>query len=388
MKILHVYNRHRGGGGADNAWDQTIRYSIQRGLDVATFERDSKSLKLNLSGKLKAFAAGIYGWEAVKEFRQVLADFSPDIVHAHELMPLISPWILPECSKAKVPVVFTCYDFRLTCPVFTHFHHGQVCLRCQGGHEYHAVLNNCRGNYAESLSYALWNTVARHFRLHDRHVAQFIALSPFVKDWLIAQGIAEHRISVIPCAVNLPERAADPAQGQYIAYAGRFVEEKGVEVLIKAARIAQLPVKLAGNFPEHPAIQEGDPVECVTINNPVALAEFYRGARMLVMPSIWFETFGIVAAEAMSHGIPVLASRIGALRHTVNDGVSGMLFEPHDAEGLAAMMLQLWNDPALLRHLGEGAFQQAHGHYDAASCFGQLLQAYGKAQQTALCSGT
>jgi glycosyltransferase involved in cell wall biosynthesis len=82
------------------------------------------------------------------------------------------------------------------------------------------------------------------------------------------------------------------------------------------------------------------------------LESFYRGARFLVVPSLWFETFGLVVGEAMSHGIPVIASRIGALAELVEDGRTGLLFSPGAADELAAMMLRLWNEPEFCHQLG------------------------------------
>jgi len=93
-----------------------------------------------------------------------------------------------------------------------------------------------------------------------------------------------------------------------------------VELLIEAARRTGLPLRLAGNETTHPAIRPGDPVECVLTPTRDDLMAFYRGARMLAAPSLWREAFGIVAAEAMSHGVPVIASRIGGLSDVVRDG--------------------------------------------------------------------
>lgn len=382
MRVLHVYNRHRGGGGSDNAWDATIRLSREQGFDVQTFERDSRSLPPGLGGRVSAFCSGLYAPEAVRGFARALEEFRPDLVHAHELYPLISPWILPACSRRGIPAVLTCYDYRLTCPVATHFHKGRVCEACKGGREYQAVLRNCRDNYAESLAYGLRNASARAFGLFRRHVSQFIVLTDFSRRWLRDEvGIEDARITVNACSIPLPATAADPAAGGYIAYAGRFVEEKGVELLIEAARRTGLPVKLAGNAPTHPALRAGDPVECVLTRSPEELAAFYRGARMLVVPSIWYETFGIVAAEAMSHGIPVIASRFGALQDTVRDGVSGLLFEMRSVEDLCEKITMLWHDADLCRALGAGGREQVRTRFNRELHFRRLTDAYRKARR-------
>ena len=94
------------------------------------------------------------------------------------------------------------------------------------------------------------------------------------------------------------------------------------------------------------------------------------------MPSIWFESFGIVVGEAMSHGIPVLASRIGALAETTVDGETGLLFEPGDVAGLAAAMRRLWDDAGLARRLGRGGRAHIARHSSRAAHRDTLLGIY------------
>src|SRR5262249_53484284 len=153
--VLHAVNYHRFTWGSDRAWDGTIQLSRENGIDAVVFSRDSKALSQSVRGRARAFIGGIYASEGVRAFQAALDRIRPDVVHTHELYPLISPWILPRCSAAGVPVVQSAYDFRLTCPITTHFVHGKVCRECMGGREYRAVFNNCRDNVAESVGYAL-----------------------------------------------------------------------------------------------------------------------------------------------------------------------------------------------------------------------------------------
>ncbi len=380
MKVLHAYNRHRGGGGADNVWDLTIRVSIERGLDICVFSRDSRTLPDSLCGKVKALSSGIYARDSVNEFEQVLNEFKPDVVHAHELYPLISHWILPACKRAGVPVVYYCYDYRLTCPVATHFTKGQICNKCSTMGEHWAFIRNCRNNYAESLAYALRSTVTRKLSLVIDNVDHFIVPSEFSRQWLECEvGVDTRRITTVPCAVPLPETAADPAKGQYIGFAGRFSDEKGTDLLLDAARRLKLPLKLAGFQADHPAIMPGDDIECVTPGTPEDLAEFYRGARLVVVPSIWCETFGLVAAEAMSHGVPVVATRLGALQNTVDDEVSGLLFESGNVNDLAEKISRLWESASLCRKLGRAAREKVRDQFNIDAHFNQTMRAYQEA---------
>lgn len=377
MKVLHALNRHRHGGGADNVWDQTIAVSRERGLDVQVFSRDSRDLPDTLAGRFKAFSSGIYARESVRQFEQILHEFEPDLVHANELYPLISYWILPVCKKAGIPVVYYCYDYRLTCPVATHFSDGRVCRRCPESGEHWAVLKNCRDSHAESVSYALRSAVTRKFDLVTENVDHFIVPSEFSRQWLSSEvGVDDSRITTVPCAVPLPSEAVDPAEGEYIAFAGRFSPEKGADILIEAARRLGLPLKLAGFEADHPAIRPGDPIECVLPGTREELAQFYRGARMVVAPSTWCETFGLVVAEAMSHGVPVVATRLGALQNTVDEDVTGLLFELGDIQDLMDKISRLWESPSLCRQLGAAGREKVRTEFTLDAHFDQTMRAY------------
>ena len=380
MRVLHVANYHRLTWGSDKAWEKTIRRSQDAGIETALFSRDSRALSPGLTGKMRAFVGGLYPREAVAAFSQALAEFGPDVVQTHELYPLISPWILKRCTQAGIPVVHTVYDYRLTCPIATHFTRGAVCVECEGGREWRAVVRNCRSNLPESAAYALRNAVARKFRLFHDHVAQFLVLTEYGRRWLIDEvGIPDERITIQPCLIPAPATGVDPAENGYIAYAGRFAWEKGVHVAIAAVREARLPLRLAGNAATHPDIRPGDDIACVPTETPADLARFYRGARLLVVPSIWRETFSVVAAEAMSHGVPVIAARIGALPGTVLDDTTGLLVPPGDVAALATAMRRLWDDPALCRRLGAAGRQRVARDFDTATHIGQLKEAYRKA---------
>jgi glycosyltransferase involved in cell wall biosynthesis len=173
-----------------------------------------------------------------------------------------------------------------------------------------------------------------------------------------------------------PHPVEDPARGGYVAYAGRFVHEKGVELMVEACRREGLPMAFAGDAPSHPAVRPEDGARFVMTKSPAELAEFYRGARLVVVPSIWAETFGLVAAEAMSHGVPVVASRIGALPETVRDGETGLIAAPGDVADLAAKIRRIWDDGALARRLGAQARRHVETEYGEAAHFKRLSRVY------------
>jgi glycosyltransferase involved in cell wall biosynthesis len=100
---------------------------------------------------------------------------------------------------------------------------------------------------------------------------------------------------------------------------------------------------------------------------------------MLVVPSTWFETFGIVAGEAMGHRLPVVASDIGALAEVVDDGVTGLLFEPGNATELAARLSELWEAPERCAAMGEAGRQKIARECSTDAHYAGLHRAYGRA---------
>ena len=367
----------------------TPRRPSQSYVIAASTSRNSfataADLPANVTGKITAFVGGLYAAEAVRDFATVLSRRRPDVVHVHELYPLISPWILPCCERAGVPVIMSCSDFRLSCPIATHYARGESCYRCAGGREYWCVLRNCRRSVPESVAYALRNASARRFGLFLHNVHRFVAASHYHGDILIEKvGIGPGRVVVNYCAIPLPPQGvADPAQGSYVGYAGRFAQEKGVEIMVEACRRAGLPMRFAGDAPCHPAVRPDDDAAFVMTQSPAELAEFYRGARVVVVPSVWAEVFGIVPAEAMSHGIPVVASRLGALQEIVRDGVTGLLAEPGNIADFAEKIAQLWSDRDLARRLGGNARRHVETEFSPRAHFDTLARVYAEAIEQA-----
>ncbi len=377
MRIVYAYNPSRMGGGSNNGTRATIELARRNGCEVEVFSRDSKQLPPGWRGRLAGGARLVYPREPVRAFSELLDRFKPDVVHAYELFPLVSPWILPQCSRRGIPVVMNCDDYRLTCPVMTHLREGKLCTECADHGEYRSVVRNCRQNVAESVTYALYNTMTRKLRLFADHVTRFVVLSEFTRRWFIEHaGIGGERISVVSPVIPVPETAADPGLGSYAAFAGRFVPEKGIPVLLEASRRSGVPVRLCRdkNFFSTVSLPEG--VQVTIAQDRAELDQFYRKARMFILPSTWFETFGMVGAESMAHGIPVIASRLGAMASLVRDGVDGLLFEAGNAGELAEKMRRLWDDADLCRQLGRAAHENASAHWGPAAHWKRLVQVY------------
>jgi glycosyltransferase involved in cell wall biosynthesis len=314
--------------------------------------------------------------------RDVLARFEPDVVHIHNLYPLFSPSVLGVCRAAGTPVVMTVHNYRLACPIAVHFVRGEICTRCRGNREYHCFLNNCRGSRQESLAYAARHWTATRMGWFKRNVTRYAAISQYLKDYLIEEGYPAERIDVVSNMIAIPDSTSDAGAGGYVAFCGRLSEEKGIPTLIEAARrLPEVAVRIAGTGELLDTLKHEAPdnVEFIGMMDKPALARFYRGARCVVVPSVWCETFGLVAAEAMSHGIPPIVSRIGGLQTLIEDGVSGLHFTPGDAADLAEKIQRVWENPPLAGALGAAARHRAEMEYSEKVYFQRLMAVYEKA---------
>jgi len=284
------------------------------------------------------------------------------------------------CRRRKIPVVMTADDYFLTCPARNHFREGKICTKCLGGHEYFAVVHNCRETMAESLTLSAYTTMLRGMGLVTKNLTRLIVSSQFTRKWMEEHsGIDASRIDQVTHFVDIPETPADPTEGKYVAFGARFVPEKGIDTFLEASRICHLPFRLSRNQKFFVNVDLPPDAEVVVTTGKKDLQEFYRGARMLVMPNKWFETFGLVGAESMSHGIPVIGSNLGSTANLIEDGVDGLLFEAGNAQDLADKVTRLWNDTELCRRLGQNAREKAIRLWNSERHVQGLIETYNKA---------
>lgn len=378
MKVLQIHNYHQCRGGQEVMFETISRTLTEKGHDVFALKRNNVDVQ-GLRGKLHAFKEGNYSRSAKEEVSSIIQSKHPDIVHVHNVYTLISPSVLVACRRYNVPVVIRCADFRfISCPTGTHLKNGSICERCTGGREFWCALKNCKGNVCESFAYTLRTMIARKYRFFKDNVTLYIPPSAFVRQRMIDAGFPQDRIIVIPNMVPVPEVVTENSSGKYIAYAGRISPEKGIGTLLTAAGRTGLPVRIAGSTSGDLEFDEMTPpnVSFVGFLDRDRLAGFYQRARFSVVPSICFETFGLVAAEAMSYGLPVIASRIGALPEIVEDGVTGFLFTPGNYEELAGKMKLLWENPDLCRQMGKAAQEKVIREYGQDLYYRRLLQTY------------
>jgi glycosyltransferase involved in cell wall biosynthesis len=135
-------------------------------------------------------------------------------------------------------------------------------------------------------------------------------------------------------------RPASP-QGDYVLGIGRWIKYKRLDLVIQAADLAGVPVKIAGRGPERACIEAAAavakvPVQLIESPSDEELRELYQNARCLLFPT--FEDFGMVPVEAMAAGTPVVAVALGGALDTVEHGTTGLLAQSADPAELAELI--------------------------------------------------
>ena len=326
-------------------------------------------------GLARTSLGSLWSRRASAQLRRFVRDRRPDVVHVHNLYPMLSPTVLRTAHDLELPAVMTLHNYRLLCLPATLERDGSVCERCVGHLPWQGVRFRCyRGSAAGSAVVATSLTLHRSVGSFDM-VSRFLPVSGFVLDKYVEAGFEAARMRVREnFAWDAPRRQG---AGDYFLYAGRLSREKGVENLLKAWDPNLGHLVIAGTGPEEARLRAAEVggVEFAGALSPEALRGVVAGARAMVVPSIGYETSGKVVMEAFASGVPVIASRIGALPEAVEDGISGLLVAPEDPRGWASAIRALGDDATSVR-LGAGAIERWRQRYAPARGLEGLEAAY------------
>lgn len=382
MKVLLVHNDYGKYSGEEAVVDKMAVVFAGIGYDVAQLRMTTAGARESLIGKMRGFVSGIYCPSGVKAMRKALCDEKPDVVNIHNLYPFISPAALRECKKAGVPVVMTIHNYRLICPTGLFMRDGGPCEQClERGNEWGCVRYNCENSLLKSVGYAARNAVARLRRHYLDCVDIFACITDFQRRKLIQAGFPAEKIVVIPNSANVPDNVEVRTDGSYIAFCGRLSHEKGVDIIIEAARQnPEIPFRLAGAARDESLIANLPPnIELTGYLSGHALSDFYAGARFFVMASRCYEGFAMAILEAAAYSKPMIAPDHGGFSEIIGHGSDaiGILTRPGDADSLSTAVRNLWNNPQECARLGQKANQKLINNYSTnviAQQWKKLLQ--------------
>ena len=392
MKILLCHNYYRQRGGEDRSFDDEARLLESNGQEVVYYTRHNDDTRGMSRWTLAAKA--IRNRETYDTLRRIIRRHRPDVLHCTNTFVLLSPAVYDAARQERVPVVQALRNYRLLCPGALLMRDGNVCEDCLRRRVpwpgvRHACYRNSRtatAAVAATLCFDRWR------KSRASAVSMYYTPSEFARGKFIAGGLPAERIVVKPNFIGT-DPGVGPGHGGYAVFAGRLSAEKGIDTLLAAwSRLAEpISLKIVGGGPLEAHVRRAAAGDArIDVVGPRPLEEVLSiigDAALLIMPSVWYETFGRVIAEAFAKGTPVVASRLGAPAELVTDGKTGLLFEPGGADDLALKVRQLTRDGDALMAMRKAARRQYEQKYTAESNHNRLMAIYRQALVAANSNG-
>ncbi|HEY2602859.1 MAG TPA: glycosyltransferase [Thermoleophilaceae bacterium] len=370
-RVLVLHNRYRVRGGEERAVELHLEALRLAGIEHRALMRDSAEI-----GAARAGSALLRGGDDPDEVADAVRELGATVVHVHNMQPLFGPRTLAAAREAGARVVLHLHNFRLFCAIGVAFRRGEPCFRCHHGRTFPGLVLNCRSSLPEAAIYstALWRQLPHVFELVDR----FVAPSHYSVGQLARLGVPD-RLEPLPNYLPQEELASESRahEGAFALVSGRLAAEKGVETAIEAAGLAGVPLKVAGDGPlaDELAKRAGGSVEFLGRLEPGELARLRREAALALVPSRSDESFGLAALEAMGAGLPVIATRSGALTELVG---AKRCVPRDDADAMAQRLRALWGDPDRRRADGNELIARARERFGRERFTRELLALYAR----------
>ncbi len=389
MRVLMLHNAGNleVPSGERIVFDAECRGLTSLGVEVVPYLIDNTALRTtSIPAKLRAAQDAYWSTRAALTVQHLLREHRPDIVHAHNVFPRLSTSIFLTCRREGVPVVHTLHNFRYLCVEGCFYRVQTYCQDCLTKSRWSGVRYRCAGG---SVVASALLTVANmaHVRPGSlfRTVDRFICVSHRLRDIHVACGFPAEKMIVKYHGIDLPEAAAVHYSGNKdVLFVGRLNPAKGTAVLRDLPGLLRdYTIRVVGAGPDLPMLQAHYAQQGFA--NVSLLGRLDSGqvraqmaqAACVVIPSACPESFGLVAAEAMSLGTPVVASDIGALTELMEQGRGGVVV-PFDqgAAPYARAIRQIVEDEATSRCMGAAGIQFAAERLSLADSAQALLQIY------------
>ncbi|MGH4014543.1 MAG: glycosyltransferase [Pseudonocardiaceae bacterium] len=387
MNVLVVYNRYRSEqpSGEDRVVDQERTLLAEAGHEVSIFERRSDDIAaMSLLGKAAVPIRVPWNAAVRSELTARLRAERPDVVHIHNTFPLLSPSVVTACADVGVPAVATLHNYMMVCPPGTLYRDGHVCTDCTHRLPLPALRHGCyRGSRLATVPMAV-NLVANRRRWWSG-VARFFCISDAQRKILIQAGMPAERLAVKHNFVADPGVRRD-GPGEHVLYLGRLTTEKGIRLLMSAWDMIAaggglgMPLVLAGTGPLQEEVtrwaRDRDDVRHLGLLSKADCGQVIARSAVVVAPSTWMETFGLVVVEAMAADVPAVAAAHGAFVELIQDGVTGLLHRPGDPGSLAECLRRVVATPEANRTMGEAARRRYEQDFTPSVGLDRLVAGY------------
>lgn len=379
--MLFLHNHYRQPGGEDQVFAAEGELLEARGHRVSRYVmHNDRAAKMSRAGLLRTT---IWNGAVYRELRALIRRERPQVAHFHNTFPLISPAAYYAARAEGVPVVQTLHNYRLLCTNALFFREGRVCEDCLGRKAtWPGVAHACyRESRTSSAAVAAMLASHRAAGTWSRAVDMYVALTGFARQKFVQGGLPAEKIATKPNFIE-PDPGTGDGRGGYALFVGRLSREKGVETMLAAwERLrTRVPLKIVGDGPLAARVAEAAgrfrEVAWLGRQPKDRVLDLMKEARALIFPSVWYEGFPMVIAEAYAVGLPVVASDLGSMSSLIDHGRTGLRFRPGDPEDLAVQIERISKRPEELAWMRREARAEFEANYTAERNYEMLLEIY------------
>jgi glycosyltransferase involved in cell wall biosynthesis len=388
MKILLITDNHNPDGGGAEKYFFTLKSELQKQPDLEIislgFGPEAKTgedyIVLHETPKthMRLFWRLFFNREKYAELRGAIATSNPDVIHLHNVKKYTVS--LLEAVKGY-KVIQTVHDYGAICPTGWNLHNDLT--PCATGLRWRCLWQHKRD--MNSVIYA--GLLFAFYRMKTslkKVAAQFIAPSPLLADYLKKNNFNE-AIYLPPFRQQSASISFQKMQPNHFLYVGQLGKHKGVDMLIDEFALAcqknkNLRLKIAGKGPEEEPLRQKiktleleENICFIGWTNPDAL---YEECTAVIFPSIGLEAFGLVLTEAMNYGRAIIGSNRGPTAWLIEDGKTGLLYDPLKSGELAEKILQLADDKGSAEKYGRKGFEKLQTFMNNQQIIEKMIEIY------------
>lgn len=383
MRILIIHNRYLQKGGEDTvvAAEKELLESYGNQVRICMF--DNADIPNGALGRIKAMLQSLSNSKAKQKVKAEIADFKPDVVHVHNTFYVASPAIYYAAQEAGVAVVQTLHNYRLLCPSAFLFHDGEIYL--DSVHKIYP-LGAIRKRVWEGSLLKTWS-IANITALHKlkgtytKQVDKYIVFSEFSQQIFsdCSLNLRPEQLAIKPNFVPDPGKE-ELERGDHFLFVGRLSPEKGISVLLEAAEKGNFSVKIVGDGPLRPLVEEkaaqNANIQYIGLQSREEVMHHFRTTKGLIFPSVWYEGMPMVIIEALAAGAPIITSDLGNPGAMVHEGINGLKFEAGNADQLLSKIEYFQSKSHLVDQYAEESRNLYEELYSPRANYKTLIEIY------------
>lgn len=379
MKILQIHNYYQYSGGEDVVLKNEHKLLTSNNHTVIQYlKNNSEITEYSFFQKGKHLLQSSFSRIVYNEVINLLKKEKPDICHVHNTLALITPSVYYACRDCDVPVIQTLHNYRLLCTNALLFRNDKICEECINSNLYHSIKYGCYRN-SRIQSFVLAHIIEQHKKrgTWENLIDAYIVLSQFAKNKFIEGGLPEKKFFIKPNFIK-SDPGVNHKSYNYLLFVGRIDIAKGIEILIKAYdQLKNKPsLLIAGDGPLKSKVTSIKDISYIGFLGHDQLINKLKDCYILVFPSMWYEGMPMAIVEAFACGKPVIASRLGTMAEMIEDGKTGLLFNPGDAVDLTLKIQWAIDHPEGIKEMGLNARKQYEEKYTAEKNYELLMNIY------------